>query len=148
MELNKTYNITITNYSFNTLPCEVLEKLYKDGRIFSHFIEHQIAQDFALTHVPGCKGYDIVDPKNPEIKYEQKTFTANGCKFRPSSMIGTGRSFDPAIFAEKAAKLIYIIVSNVAFPNIKIRFVSGTDMLTLYPNGIIPFADHDRFFNM
>jgi len=148
MELNKTYDRRISNYSFDILPREVVEQLFKDGRIFSHFAEHLLAQDFGLTYVPGCKDHDIVDPKNSDIKYEQKTFTANGCSFRPSSMKGVGRTFDQTIFAEKAAKLIYIIVSNVAFPNIKIRFVSGTDMLDLYPNGSIPFADHDKFFSI
>lgn len=148
MEFNKTYDIIITNYSFHTLPSEVLIEIYKDGRVFSHFIERQLAQDFGLKHVGGCQYYDIADTTDPDIKYEQKTFTANGCKFMPSNMIGVGRTFDQTIFAEKAAKLIYIIVSNVAFPNIKIKFVSGTDMLALYPTGIIPKGNHDEFFNM
>ena len=148
MELNKTYPITISNYSFHTLPREVLDRLFKDGRHISPFMEHIVAQEFGLIHIPGCKGHDMVDPENPEIKYEQKMFTSNGCKFMPSSMIGTKRIFDQAIFAEKAAKLIYVIVSNVAFPDVKIRFVTGTDMLALYANGIIPPADHDRFFNI
>ena len=148
MELNKTFDIRIGNYSFDTLPREVVEQLFKDGRHISPFMEVLLCQKFDLTHVTGCKGHDMIDPGNPEIKYEQKMFTPYGCKFMPSSMVGTGRSFDPAIFAEKAAKLIYIIVSNVAFPDVKIRFVTGTDMLALYPKGIIPPADHDRFFSM
>jgi hypothetical protein len=148
MELNKTYPMTMSNYSFHTLPREVLDKLFKDGRHISPFMEYLVAQEFGLTHIPGCKGYDMVDPRNPEIKYEQKMFTANGCKFMPSSMIGTKRTFDQTIFAEKAAKLIYVIVSNIAFPDVKIRFVTGIDMLARYPNGIIPYADHDMFFSI
>lgn len=147
MELNKVINLTIKNFTFHTLPPEVTSKLFQDGRVFSHFIEHQLAQDFGLTHVSGCKSHDMVDPLNPEIKYEQKTFTARGCKIMPSSMIGKGRKFDKTIFAEKAAKLIYIIVSNADFPNIKIKFSAGTDMVALYPNGSIPFSDHDKFFS-
>lgn len=148
MELNTTYGMRISDCSFDNLSGEVVEQIFKDGRHLSPFMEQLVCQKFGLTHVSGCKGHDMIDPGNPEIKYEQKMFTPNGCKFMPSSMVGVGRTFDPAIFAEKAAKLIYIIVSNVAFPDVKIRVVSGTDMLDLYPNGSIPFADHDRFFSM
>jgi hypothetical protein len=140
-------NITIENFGFHTLPREAVSRILKDGRVFSHFIEHQLAQDFGLTHVPGCKSHDLIDPKNPEIKYEQKTFTSKGCKIMPSSMIGKGRKFDKTIFAEKAEKLTYIIVSNIDFPNIKIKFMPGSKMATLYPNGSIPRGHHDRFFS-
>lgn len=143
---NKTIHRTIRNVSFDTLPPEILRDLFGDGRIFAHFIERILAQDYGLTHVTGCKGHDIVDPTNPDIKYEQKTFTVNGCKFMPSNMIGQGRHFDKAIFDEKSKNLLYVIVSNVHFPELKIRFMKGTDLATLYPNGEIKFKDHDKFF--
>jgi len=143
---NKTILKTISNVSFGDLPQEVIRNIFKDGRIFSHFIERVLAQDYGLTHVTGCQGHDIVDPSNPEIKYEQKTFTGNGCKIMPSNMIGQGRKFDKTIFHEKAASLNYVIVSNIGFPDIKIRFVKGADLIAQYPSGEIKLKDHDTFF--
>jgi hypothetical protein len=61
-------------------------------------------------------------------------------------MIGQGRHFDQAVFDEKSKKLIYVIVSNVNFPNLKIRFVKGTDLASKYPTGEIKFSQHDIFF--
>jgi hypothetical protein len=55
-------------------------------------------------------------------------------------------TFDKAVFHEKARALNYIIVSNVAFPELKIRFVKGQDLITQYPNGVINLKDHDKFF--
>jgi hypothetical protein len=143
---NKTIKRKVENISFDTLPVEVLSELFKDGRIFSHFMERILAKDYGLTHVPGCKGHDIVDPLNPDIKYEQKTFTGNGCKFMPSNMIGQGRHFDKSIFDEKSKHLIYIIVSNVNFPLLKIQFVKGPELSARYPNGEIRLKDYDSFF--
>ena len=143
---NKTITKTIQNVSFGNLPLETLTELFKDGRLFSHFMERVLALDYNLTHVPGCKGHDLVDPKDQDIKYEQKTFTRRGCKFMPSNMIGQGRKFDQAVFDEKSKTLNYIIVSNINFPEIKIRFVKGTDLVALYPKGEIPLKDHAKFF--
>ena len=65
----------------------------------------------------------------------------------PSNMIGEGRKFNKEIFEEKAKKLIYIIVSNINFPEIKIKFVRGDDLIIDYPDGQIPFKDFDKIFN-
>jgi len=143
---NKTFTTTIFNYAFSNLPQDTLKSIFKDGRIFSHFMERLLAQDYGLTHVTGCKGHDLVDPADPAIKYEQKTFTENGCKFMPSNMIGQGRHFDKAVFDEKSRGLNYIIVSNVNFPEIKVRFLKGADLAALYPTGEIKMKDHDKFF--
>ncbi len=62
-------------------------------------------------------------------------------------MIGEGRKFDKKIFEEKAKKLIYIIISNVKFPEIKIKFVKGIDLIVDYPDGKIPSKDFIKFFN-
>ena len=146
MIFNETITLTIEEFSFHTLSNDVLKTIFKDGRIFAHFIEHQLSKDFNLKHVSGCKSHDIVDPDNPDIKYEQKTFTKKGCNFTPSNMIGQGRKFNKDVFVEKASKLNYIIVSNVNFPEIKIKFMTGTDLLSKYPNGKIPKKDFNQFF--
>jgi len=147
IRFNHTTTKTIANVAFGDLPQEVLRELFGDGRIFSHFMERVLAQDYGLTHVTGCQGHDLVDPADPNIKYEQKTFTRNGCKFMPSNMIGQGRHFDQAVFDEKVKGLIYVIVSNIHFPELKIRFVKGTELAAMYPKGEIKLGDHDKFFN-
>ena len=64
----------------------------------------------------------------------------------PSSMIGTGRKFNKKEFETHANELNYIIVSNVNFPIIKIKFITGSDLLVKYPSGRIPPSQHDLFF--
>jgi hypothetical protein len=62
-------------------------------------------------------------------------------------MIGTGRTFNKEEFEEKTRRLIFCIVSNINFPEIKIKFIRGVDLLPIYPKGIIPLKDHVKFFN-
>jgi len=146
-EFNKTYTKIIENLAFGDLQREELIELLKDGRIFSHYAERVLAKDFSLKHIGGCEGHDLERPENADVKFDQKTFTDNGCKFMPSNMIGQGRKFDEAVFIEKSKKLIYVVVSNVKFPEIKIRFVKGEELAKIYPTGAIQFKDHDKFFN-
>lgn len=146
MNLNQVYPFTLSNIAFDCIASEQLTKIIKDGRVFSHLIEPWLSHKFQITHITGCKEYDFIDNSNPEIKYDQKTFTAGGCKYYPSSMIGTGRKFDRELFEQKANKLIYIIVSNIRFPEIRVKFVTGADLLVQYPKGEIPLSDYGKFF--
>ena len=91
--------------------------------------------------------YDLVDKNDPSIKYEVKTFTKGGCNFCPSNMLGQGRTFDNTVFVEKTKKLIFCITSNIHFPEVKIKFIHGTDLINNYPNGKIPLGDLIKFFN-
>lgn len=147
VELNKTFEHTITNFSFGDLPNEKLIEILKDGRAFSHFIEPWLSINYPIFHVTGCKKYDYNDINSPHILYDQKTFTNRGCKFMPSNMIGEGRKFDEEIFKEKSSKLIYIIVSNIYFPMIKVRFVKGNVLAQKFPKGIIPLNKFYEFFD-
>jgi hypothetical protein len=151
IETNIKYNTTFIHIieilGFGNLSQSAIINIYKDGRPFSHFIEPWLAINYPLIHVTGCKKYDHTDINDENIKYDQKTFTSRGCKFMPSNMIGEGRKFDKDIFEEKAKKLIYMIVSNVNFPEIKIKFVKGIDLIVDYPNGTIPSKDLIKFFN-
>jgi hypothetical protein len=144
---NKTFIFNLVDYSFGNLPSQMIIEIFKDGRPFSHFIEKWLSVNFHLLHIGCCKAYDFVDENYENIKYDQKTFTIRGCKFMPSNMIGEGRKFDKEIFETKAQNLNYIIVSNVNFPEIKIKFVKGTDLIITYPNGTIPSKDFIKFFN-
>ena len=147
VELNKTFNHTIENYTFGNLSNEICKEIWKDGRPFSHFIESWLAENYPLVHIKGCKKYDFTDKNFPEILYDEKTFTKKGCRFCPSNMIGQGRKFDKEIFEEKTKKLVFCIVSNIDFPNIKVRFVRGTELLVKYKTGIIPSNDFIKFFD-
>ena len=147
VELNKTFIHRIENVSFGDLPSEVVNELFKDGRPFSHFIEKWIEKNYPLKHISGCKKYDFIDIDNPETKYDEKTFTKGGCKYCPSNMLGQGRVFNQTEFEEKSKKLIFCIVSNINFPEIKIKFMKGEDLIKIYPKGSISLKDHDKFFN-
>jgi hypothetical protein len=146
IEFNKTFDQTIENVSFGNLPKDVVNEMFKDGRVFAPFAERILEQDFGLKYIPGCKAYDNEDAADSNIKYDQKTFTKGGCKFMPSSMIGTGRKFDQGIFNEKVKNMNYAIVSNVNFPHIRIRFMSGTELAAKYPKGEIKPGDHAALF--
>ena len=106
--LNHTYEIVIENFGFGNLSSEECKEIFKDGRVFSHFIELWICKYFLLTQ---------------------------------------GRTFDRDVFIEKSKRLIFCIVSNVDFPNIKIKFVKGEDLVEKYPSGKISFNDIIKFFN-
>ena len=147
VQFNTTFHHSISEVSFGTMHMKTLVELFQDGRIFSHFIERWLPMYYPLIHTTGCKSYDHVDINNNEILYEQKTFTKRGCNFCPSNMLGQGRLFDKVVFEEKAKKLIYIIVSNVNFPEIRIKFVRGEELVMQYPNGKINSKDIDKFFN-
>ena len=146
IEFNKVYTYTLQNYKIDCLTDEECIDIFKDGRAFSHVIEPWLSKKFPLIHINGCRQYDFVDGNDENIKYDEKTFTKRGCRYMPSNMIGQGREFDEEIFIKKASKLKYIIVSNVKFPEIKIKFVNGNDLLKKYPNGNIPIKHHDEFF--
>jgi len=145
--LNRTHSHTIANYVFGNLPIDECKEYWKDGRPFSHFIERWMAFNYNLIHINGCKSYDFIDKDNEEILYDEKTFTKRGCNFCPSNMLGQGRSLNKEVFETKTNKMIFAIVSNIDFPNIKVRFVKGEKLLRKYPTGKIPFNQHDIFFS-
>ena len=62
-------------------------------------------------------------------------------------MIGQGREFDQEVFEEKTKKLVFCIVSNINFPNIKVRFIKGSELLLKYPKGKISSNDFIKFFD-
>ena len=53
----------------------------------------------------------------------------------PSNMLGQGRSFVQEEFQNKTKGLVFCIVSNVNFPEIKVRFVRGSELIKKYPKG-------------
>jgi hypothetical protein len=147
VELNKTFIHNIEGCCFGNLPQNIINEICKDGRPFSKFIERWLEQNYPLKYVPGDKDHDHVDINDSKILYDAKTFTKGGCKICSSKMIGVGRKFNKEEFAEKTKKLIFCIVSNINFPEIKLRFVRGSELLEEYPKGLIPSKDYIKFFN-
>ena len=145
--LNVTHTYTINNISFGNLSQESVIEIFKDGRVFSHFIEKWLTSHYPLIHVSGCRDHDFIDPHNSNIKYDEKTFTRNGCNFCPSNMLGQGRVFNMEVFEEKNKKLIFCIVSNINFPEIKVKFMKGVELLEKYPKGKISLENHIQFFD-
>ena len=134
---NNTYEFKINNINISNLKKKNINYMFKDGRFFSHFIENWLDKNCKrLQRVDGCKDHDFIDKQNKDIKYEQKTWTKNGLVFLPSNMVGTKRKINYTKFKNKNNQLKYIIVSNIHFPNIKIKFIDGKCLLEKYPSGI------------
>ena len=148
VQLDKTFTHKLDSIVFDNLPSEIILEILKDGRPFSHFIEKWLEHNYPLDHITGCKKYDFVDRNYSDTKYDEKTFTKRGCYYMPSNMLGQGRKFDKDVFESKTKELIFCIVSNINFPEIKIRFVQGIDLLKKYPNGKIPIGEYENFFQV
>ena len=56
--------------------------------------------------------------------------------------------FDKNKYTEHAKEIIYMIVSNIHFPKLYIRFVKGKELIKLYPKAKIPYKDHNKFFKI
>ena len=125
-------------FSFGNLSESSLKEVYRDGRVASHLLEVQLEHWFPeLKHVKGCKGHDHVSRHNEDVLYDAKSFTRGGCKFMPSNMLGTGRSFDAGSFAEKTSNMQYIICDIVDFPRVRVVFREGRELASEYPTGVI-----------
>jgi len=131
--IGQTYEFSfdINEFKCVGLTQEEVIHMYKDGRVFSQWVERWLEKEFKeLTWVRGCKKYDFINSNNENIKYEAKTFTpASGLSYAPSGQTGVGRKIDEPVAKERASNLIYIIVSNIDFPNIKVRFMNGNDLM-------------------
>lgn len=144
---NKRYEFTLRDIKFDILSEELIFEKFKDGRFFSHIIEKWLEKKFMnLTYVDK-KGYDFVDARDNNVKYDEKTFTRRGCYYVPSKMLGAGRKKNISEFQEHAQKINYIIVDNIEFPKIQIVFISGNELLSTYPKGHIPINHRNIFFS-
>ena len=144
-EFNKVYYHDLSGtYTFGDLSEETLTEIFEDGRVASHLLERQLTKWYPfLTHVKGCKDHDHIDESL--CKYDAKNFTkSGGCKFLPSSMIGTGRKFNEKEFKEKTTNMRYIICDIVDFPKVRVLFKKGFELAQKYPNGKITKAKKSR----
>ena len=67
IQLNKVVKHILTNVSFDMIPENTLLDIFKDGRVFSHFIERWTPQHYPLEWVAGCKKYDFKDVNDSNI---------------------------------------------------------------------------------
>jgi hypothetical protein len=146
IELNKTYHFTIKNYSFGDLSTEAMNEICQDGRVASHLLEPQLVHWFPeLIHIKGCKDHDHIGASGQ--KYDAKNFTKNGMQFKPSNQIGTGRQFNYTAMAEKAEDMIYIACDIVDFPEVRVIFKKGRDLVEQYPKGEVPKSKRGVLFS-
>jgi len=145
IELNKTYEFEIANFSFGDLTSAELVEVFMDGRFASPFLERQLAKWFPdLKHVTGNKPHDHVDSSG--TLYDAKNFTKNGLKFMPSNQLGQGRKFEAKVAHEKAEKLVYISCDIVDFPKLRVRFTAGTKLVKEYPDCKIPLKEREAYY--
>ena len=149
IEYNKVYTFSLKNKMvFGDLTEEEAIKVLSDGRPMSHLIEVQLTKWFPqLTHVEGCKDHDHVMQQNGrKLKLDAKNFTKRGCKFMPSSMIGTGRTFNEQQFNNSVKNKDYIIVDITRLPKVHVTFQKGTALAAAFPKGKITKSQRGLLF--
>lgn len=140
-----TQTFTIDNVSFGDLTKEQCNDILTDGRLASHFLERQLEIWYPyLTFVDG-KGHDHVDTDGN--LYDQKCFTRGGLAFAPSNMIGKGRSIDEAVATKHCKDIIYICCDIIDFPTVRVKFVTGEELMKDYPKFKVPYKDREVFFS-
>lgn len=149
IQYDKVYAFDLTNnMAFGDLTEEEIVEVLSDGRPMSHLIEVQLTKWFPeLTHVRGCKDHDHIMERNGKtVKLDAKNFTRRGCKFMPSSMIGTGRTFDKGLFNESVKDKDYIICDITQLPKVHVKFKKGTELAASFPKGKITKSQRGLLF--
>jgi hypothetical protein len=143
IELNRVFTFSCPAV-FGTLSQERVNRLFKDGRRASGFLELQLEEWFPdITFVDG-KGYDFTDTSGK--KYESKTFTVRGTDYSASKYKGVGRQLDLLEHTTNASHLIYIFCDIVEFPQVRVLFIEGTTLLQKFPNNKISFKRRGELF--
>jgi hypothetical protein len=144
IEMNKVYKFECTA-TFGTISQERVNKLLRDGRRASGFLELQLEEWFPGLEFEDGIGYDHIYEFNVGQLYDAKCFTKSGASFAPSKMQGSGRRVNKKQLWEHAMHMVYIFCDIVNFPQVRVVFKYGKD-LTQYPNAKIPFKDRDLLF--
>jgi len=144
IEYNKTYNFVV-NATFGDIHPDIINLMFRDGRIASHFLERQLEQWFPELTFVNSKGHDHVNKVSNRL-YDAKCFTHNGLSYAPSVMLGAGRKVVKEDAHAHAKHIDYIACDVTDFPSVRVRFVSGTDMIEKYPSTRVSFKQRDKFF--
>jgi hypothetical protein len=146
VEFNKVFEFDFGGQvQFGDLPLEEVYELYKDGRVSSKFLEHYIPIWFPELKFVDQDGYDHIDANG--VKYDLKGFTiSSGAGYAPSNMVGAGRKINISEMHAHAKTINYIFSDITKFPEIRIIFKTGEDMVRDYPNGKIKPNQRDKLF--
>jgi len=144
IEYNKNYDFVV-NASFADIDTDVINVMFQDGRIASHFLERQLEKWFPELQFVNGKGFDHKN-KNSDVLYDAKCFTRSGLSYAPSVMLGAGRKIVKEDAHSHANSIDYIACDIINFPSVRIRFVYGADMVKLYPSTRVPFNARKKFF--
>ena len=148
IECNKIYTFNLTGrFSFGNLPEVVLIDLYKDGRVASKMLEHQLPPWFPELSFVDQTGYDHVAVNNSDDKFELKCFTKRGAVYAPSNMVGKGRSIVLETVYQHAIDITYVFADINDFPSVRIIFKKGKDLIQLFPFAKIKFKERSLLFN-
>jgi hypothetical protein len=146
IEYNKSYVFDFTGkISFGDLSKELLNTMFRDGRVASKFLENHIPIWFPDLEYVDAHGYDHVH-KESGRKFDNKNFTARGTNYAPSVMVGAGRKIDKAVLHEHANEIDYILTDISNFPTVNLTFIRGTELVEKYPNGQIPYKAKRSLF--
>ncbi len=91
----------------------ILHTTMSRGSVAGFFAEDYAAilHSDVVSHVPQAKGYDLMSKANFR-PIEVKGFNRNGVDLAPSSMKGTGRSFDSVVFNEDSKTKDFIVADT------------------------------------
>lgn len=150
-DYKKTYEFRITPFSFGDLGEKDLLDLFMDGRVASKFLEKHIPIWFPTLKFVDETGYDFVDSsaKAKKMKREhidQKAFTKRGANYAPSGMIGVGRKVNLQEFQAHAAHTNYCFTDITKFPQVRICFWTGADLMEKFGSNKIGVSMKDKLF--
>ena len=143
---DKTFKFEV-EASFGNLPKELINDMFKDGRVASKFLENHLPIWFPDLDFVDAHGYDHVRKSNGR-KLDAKCFTKGGLTYAPSNMLGGGRKIVNEVAHEHANEIDYIACDIVNFPEVLVRFVKGTDLVEQFPNCKIPKSKREEFFQL
>lgn len=149
MLLNHVYKFTVSQPTFGSLTNEQVNRLFRDGRM-SKFLELQMTDYFPTLNYVDKHGHDYemkMSVPGFENMIEMKCFTKQGLKYMPSNMIGAKRTLDVDVFHEKAKNLTYLFCDISEFPEIRVVFKSGNEMIEKFPRGRITPTHKDEIFS-
>jgi len=144
---NKIFSFDLSGrVAFGDLPQEKLYKLFTDGRVASKFLEHHLPLWFPEIQYVDGQGFDHVKIDNGR-KFDLKGFTPRGACYAPSEMLGKGRKIIVEKVHEHAQHIDYIFSDITEFPQVRIIFKHGTDLVRDFPSTKIKKNQRDQLFS-
>ena len=143
---NKVFSFDLSNrVTFGDLTQQTLYKLFTDGRVSSKFLEHHLPLWFPELEFRDGQGYDHVQ-LNSGKKFDLKGFTPRGACYAPSEMLGKGRKIIVEKAHEHARTIDYIFSDITEFPQVRIIFRHGQDLVRDFPSTKIKKNQRDQLF--